>query len=75
MSVYKYELSLEQEEEEVHNTTIHTEKLRPFLELCFQNAAYFSFNRAQWRSCRNHRLQNRIEPFRIATIQTEKWFG
>lgn len=54
---------------------IQGEKLRPFLDLCFENAAYFSLQYARWANCRNHRLERRLEPFRICTIEMEKWFG
>lgn len=75
-TVYEYIAWPENSEEwDGERNTIQGAALRSFLDRCFENAAYFSLQYARWSNCKNHRLERRLEPFRIRTIETEKWFG
>lgn len=55
--------------------TISGNEFSSFLELCFKNATFFSFNQALWANSTNKDLQIELEPFLIKEMFTPKWFG
>lgn len=55
--------------------TICGNKFLSFLELCFQEATYFSFQKAKWTNSTNTSAQKELEPYLLREIDTLKWFG
>lgn len=72
-----YELKVwdETDESVVIPKTISGDKFLAFLELCFQEATYFSLKKAIWTDATNTAVQKKIEPYLIREIETLNWFG
>lgn len=62
-------------EEEVLPETIQGEAFVQFLDLCFQEATYFSLKKAWWTECNDTSLQEELKSFLEKEITTLKWFG
>ncbi len=71
-----YELKIWDEKDELgFPKTICGNDFLAFLELCFQEAAYFSFKKAIWTDATNTTVQKELEPYLIREIDTLNWFG
>ena len=55
--------------------TICGNKFLDLLELCFQEATYFSFQKARWTNSTNTSVQKELEPYLVREIDTLNWFG
>jgi hypothetical protein len=54
--------------------TISSEKFYSFLDLCFCEATTFSLQKGLWPSSNDKSLEDVLEPYKIQTINTKKWF-
>lgn len=71
-----YKLKVWDEEDELGlPKTIGGNEFLNFLELCFQEATYFSLNKAVWENSTNANVEKELKPFLVKTLDTLKWFG
>ena len=55
--------------------TIKDEHYKGFLDMCFEHSDSFSLQVARWAASTDDNVQEELEPYRIKTMQTLKWFG
>lgn len=55
--------------------TISSEPFYSFLDLCFSEATSFSLQKGLWPNAINTSLEKDLEPYRLQTIHSIKWFG
>lgn len=53
---------------------IRGKQFEEFLDLCFNYASYFSLSRAAWEFCVDKNLERELEPFKVKTVKTLRWF-
>lgn len=55
--------------------TIRGDKFQYFLELCFNQADYFSLMTARWANSVKCEAREELQPFLKKQFETKKWFG
>ena len=54
--------------------TIAGKSFCALMELCFEQADYFSMGAAPWKNAKDSRLEQALQSFLIQEIRTETWF-
>lgn len=74
--MFSFETWPEKEEDyDLYPLTIQGESLQRFLALCFEDAAWFPFQRAPWVQAVDNSMENELRPFLNCILETDRWFG